>query len=111
MSKTKKISKSTRAKHVFGELTLKDFWPLMEGKFDLLQIALGLNSDYYYHFRFDDDQGLVVYGDEHYNDEIFELAPDCKVKACEDYIEVTEENGDQHEIRFIKAQTVKVDIL
>lgn len=110
----KKCAKDTiKARYVLGELRLKDYWSLAEGKFDLLELVVDFNPDYYSNFRFDDKKGLVVYGDEHCDAEIFVLPPETIVKPCVDGdgIECIDEGGEEHTIRFFKAEPVKIQIL
>lgn len=107
-----KTTEIIRARHVFGELRLKDYWSLVEGKFDLIELAVELNPDYYSNFRFE-EEGLVVYGDNHYDAEIFSLPSETRVKPCVDGdgIEWIDEDGEERTIRFFKAKPVKVQIL
>lgn len=106
------IADEIRAKYVFGEMTLKDFWPLVEDKVDLIYTAGDYNPDYFSNFRLE-EKALCVYRDEHYDSCVLSVALDEKVKLNEDGtgIVFADEDGDEREISFFKARPVKVKIL
>ncbi len=107
MSKTKKkVPNSARAKHAFGELTLKDFLPLVG---DFLAITLVAEGEETIWIHFKTDNGIELW-EASWDGPSWSFPPETKVKVKGDHIELDARQGDM-KMYFNRLEPIEIKIL
>jgi hypothetical protein len=103
------------AKYVFGELTLKDIFPLVENcdSITLVQMTLkaGTSPTTWVKFTMDDEFGLELWNNIHDDTAVHRFDPGIKVKVKNDHVEMSHLDGFISSLYFNKHQPIQFDIL
>lgn len=104
---TKKVTRAIKAKHVFGELTLRDVFTLVESKCTSIVLVDEGDESLWTAFTMQEDTGLELWESFDEGAPTHSFPSETKVRIKDDHIEL--ESGE--EIYFKEHRSIIIDIL